>query len=103
MTTIVRLSQVIWVLALASVLQACAATEEESNPLAMKVRTALNNNPNVVSSNYRVEAKESKVRLSGVAPNEFELNQTLATARNVPGVSGVIDDIALNYMGQPIR
>lgn len=68
----------------------------ENNPIALKVRTALNSNAAVVSSNYAVTATGGgEVHLRGVAPTEFEMEQALATAKKVPGVTSVVNDIAV--------
>jgi len=100
MKTVFRVSHLACVLLLACTVQACAMSPEEraaeSTPTALQVRTALNNNPAVMSSSYRVAATGTEVHLSGVAPTQFEKDQVLATAKSVPGVTNVVSDIAVD-------
>lgn len=105
MRVLLQISQLVCIVVLACTVQACAASAEDqaANPIVAKVRTALNENPSVVSSNYRVTASGTEVHLSGVAPNSLEQQQVLETARKVPGVTKVVDETALDTMGQPAR
>jgi osmotically-inducible protein OsmY len=103
MTIAVRLSRLAGVLALAGAIQVfggVATYAAETNPSVRTVRTALDNNPAVVGSDFRVTTAGSHVVLSGVASTEFEEQQALATVKSVPGVSAVINHTKVDEEAQ---
>jgi osmotically-inducible protein OsmY len=63
--------------------------------ITAKVKTAVLNDPGLKSSEINVETFKGKVQLSGFVSSQAGIDQAVALARGVKGVSSVANDMRL--------
>jgi osmotically-inducible protein OsmY len=64
--------------------------------LAVRVKTALLNDPVVHANEIQVDVKQGVVELAGTVHGEQEANAAIGAARRVPGVKDVVSALQTN-------
>jgi len=67
----------------------------DDTTLTTKVKTAIFEQPTLKSAEINVETFKGVVQLSGFVSSQENVNTAMATARSVPGVSSVKNDMRL--------
>ena len=84
-------------------LAACASTARQEGTgeyvddtvITTKVKAAVLNDPSLKSAEINVETFKGRVQLSGFVSSQAGMNQAVALAREVKGVSSVANDMRL--------
>jgi osmotically-inducible protein OsmY len=91
------------VIALAAVLSACASVAPrgafgapDDATLAVRVKTALLNDPVVHANEIQVDVRQGVVELAGTVHGDQEANAAVNTARRVAGVKDVMSTLQTN-------
>jgi hyperosmotically inducible protein len=66
-------------------------TQIDDSVVTARVKSALLADPDVRSSNLKVETRKGEVQLSGFVDDQAQLDHAIAVTRGVPGVSNVED------------
>lgn len=80
---------------------ASSATQEstgqyvDDSAITAKVKTAIFNEPTLKSKEINVETFKGRVQLSGFVNSQSDINQAVALARTVGGVTSVANDMRL--------
>jgi osmotically-inducible protein OsmY len=98
-----RLSAAAVLVAACTALGACASTARhegtgeyvDDTVITAKVKTAVLNDPGLKSAEINVETFKGKVQLSGFVSSQAGIDQAVALARGVKGVSSVANDMRL--------
>ena len=91
------------VFAVATALGACASTAKHESTgeyvddslITTKVKSAVLNDPNLKSAEINVETFKGRVQLSGFVKSQSDINQAVALAHGVKGVTSVSNDMRL--------
>lgn len=67
----------------------------DDSVVTTKVKTALLNDPDVKSFDFKVETRKGEVQLSGFVDNQAQLDRAIAVTRAVAGVSSVQNSVSL--------
>ena len=102
MTNIKRISTILAALAMATTL-GCASTSRsegtgeyvDDSVITAKVKTAILEEPTLKSAEINVETFKGVVQLSGFVSSQENVNTAMATAKAVPGVASVKNDMRL--------
>ena len=97
-----RLAAVLVAIAVTA-LAACAATTKhestgqyfDDSAITTKVKAAIFNDPSLKSAEINVETYKGRVQLSGFASTSANIDQAVAVAKGVSGVTSVKDDMRL--------
>ena len=100
MKTFQRAASLLSVIAVAGTL-GCASTEKhestgqyvDDTAITARVKTAIFEQPTLKSAEINVETFKGVVQLSGFVSSQDNVNTAMATARTVPGVSSVKNDM----------
>jgi len=84
-------------------LAGCASTSKQESTgqylddsaIATKVKTAIFNDPSLKSAEINVETYKGRVQLSGFVSTSANVDQAVAVAKGVSGVTSVKDDMRL--------
>jgi hyperosmotically inducible protein len=63
--------------------------------ITAKVKSSLLEDPNVKSFDIAVATRKGEVQLSGFVDSQAQIDQAIAIARNVPGVTGVGNEMSI--------
>ncbi len=74
---------------------ATIGTEIDDSVVTTKVKSALLNDPDVKSIDFKVETRKGEVLLSGFAANQSQIDRALAVTQAVPGVKSVDNKVSL--------
>ena len=74
---------------------ATIGTEIDDSVVTTKVKSALLNDPDVKSIDFKVETRKGEVLLSGFAANQSQIDRAVAVTRAVAGVKGVDNKVSL--------
>lgn len=74
---------------------ASIGTEIDDSVVTTKVKSALLNDPDVKSIDFKVETRKGEVLLSGFAANQSQIDRAIKVAQAVPGVKGVDNKVSL--------
>jgi osmotically-inducible protein OsmY len=84
-------------------LMGCASTAKQESTaqyvddtaITAKVKTAIFNEPSLKSKEINVETFKGRVQLSGFVNSQADINQAVAVAKTVGGVTSVANDMRL--------
>ena len=79
----------------ASGTSATIGTEIDDSVVTTKVKSALLNDPDVKSIDFKVETRKGEVLLSGFAANQSQIDRAIAVTQAVPGVKSVDNRVSL--------
>ena len=79
---------------------ATIGTEIDDSVVTTKVKSALLNDPDVKSIDFKVETRKGEVLLSGFAANQSQIDRAIAVTQAVPGVKSVDNKVSLK--GAPV-
>lgn len=79
---------------------ATIGTEIDDSVVTAKVKSALLNDPDVKSIDFKVETRKGEVLLSGFAANQLQIDRAMAVTQAVAGVKGVDNKVSLK--GAPV-
>ncbi len=79
---------------------ATIGTEIDDSVVTTKVKSALLNDPDVKSIDFKVETRKGEVLLSGFAANQSQIDRAIAVTQAVAGVKGVDNKVSLK--GAPV-
>ena len=74
---------------------ATIGTEIDDSVVTTKVKSALLNDPDVKSIDFKVETRKGEVLLSGFAANQSQIDRAISVAKAVPGVKSVDNKVSL--------
>lgn len=74
---------------------ATIGNEIDDSVVTTRVKTALLNDPDVKSIDFKVETRKGEVLLSGFAANAAQIERAMAVTRAVPGVKSVDNKVSL--------
>ncbi len=74
---------------------ATIGTDIDDSVVTTKVKSALLNDPDVKSIDFKVETRKGEVLLSGFAANQSQIDRALAVTQAVPGVKSVDNKVSL--------
>ena len=102
-TSIFRRFAIATVFISAAALGACASTSTkegtgeyvDDSVITTKVKAAVFNDPSLKSAEINVETFKGRVQLSGFVNSQSDINQAVAVARSVKGVTSVTNDMRL--------
>jgi len=102
MKTFQRAISMLSIVAVAGIIGCASTAKSESTgqyvddtTLTTKVKTAIFEQPTLKSAEINVETFKGVVQLSGFVSSQENVNTAMATARSVPGVSSVKNDMRL--------
>jgi len=102
MKTFQRAISMLSIVAVAGIIGCASTAKSEStgqyvddSALTAKVKTAIFEQPTLKSAEINVETFKGVVQLSGFVSSQENVNTAMATARSVPGVSSVKNDMRL--------
>jgi osmotically-inducible protein OsmY len=102
MKTFQRAISMLSIVAVAGIIGCASTAKSESTgqyvddtTLTAKVKTAIFEQPTLKSAEINVETFKGVVQLSGFVSSQENVNIAMATARSVPGVSSVKNDMRL--------
>lgn len=78
-----------------SAASATIGTAIDDSVVTTKVKSALLNDPDVKSIDFKVETRKGEVLLSGFAANQSQIDRALAVTKAVPGVNSVDNRVSL--------
>ncbi len=79
---------------------ATIGTQIDDSVVTTKVKSALLNDPDVKSIDFKVETRKGEVLLSGFAANQSQIDRAIAVTQAVAGVKGVDNKVSLK--GAPV-
>ena len=82
-------------IALAAILESCAMPNSDDMKLSSQIERKLQSDSALGPDILRVQATDRVVYLNGCVDNWAEYYKAEAVARSVPGVAGVVNDLAL--------
>ena len=74
---------------------ATIGTEIDDSVVTTRVKSALLNDPDVKSIDFKVETRKGEVLLSGFAASQSQIDRALSVTRAVEGVKGVDNKVSL--------
>lgn len=74
---------------------ATIGTEIDDSVVTTKVKSALLNDPDVKSIDFKVETRKGEVLLSGFAANQSQIDRAMAVTKAVPGVKSIDNKVSL--------
>ena len=74
---------------------ATIGTEIDDSVVTNKVKSALLNDPDVKSIDFKVETRKGEVLLSGFAANQSQIDRAMAVTKAVPGVKSIDNKVSL--------
>ena len=78
-----------------STTSATIGSEIDDSVVTTRVKTALLNDPDVKSIDFKVETRKGEVLLSGFAANQTQIDRALAVTKAVSGVKSVDNKVSL--------